>query len=253
MVRTNTSWNIIGGMDVVGVDDEKVGDVADVQGDYIVVSKGFFFPTDYYIPTSAITSVTDKVYLNVTKDEALNQGWDTIPDLGATGTTGVYKDRRYGRTETTEVYDDRPITDTGRTYDQAYVEEDTVRVGLADEELRAGTREVERGRAQVEKVVTEEQQTIDVPVTEERLTVTRRAATDADVDVDATLEEGTIEIPLRGEEVVVDKQANVREVVEIGKEAVTHTEQVTDTVRSEDVRVRENAEDIDVVDPRSRR
>ena len=52
------------GMDVLGADGEKVGDVADLRGDYVVVSKGFFFPTDYYIPTSAIDSVMDgKVYL----------------------------------------------------------------------------------------------------------------------------------------------------------------------------------------------
>lgn len=239
MVDTNTTWNITGGMDVVGADNDKVGDVADIQGDYIVVSKGFFFPTDYYIPTSAITSVSDKVYLNVTKDEALNQGWDTAPVYGET--TVDQDDAFYPQGD---VVEDRAYADTTTRVEDA----DTVRIGLAEEELRAGTRQVERGRAEVEKVVTEEQQTIDVPVTEERLTVTRRAATDADVDANTTLEEGTIEVPLRGEEVVVDKQANVREVVEIGKEAVTHTERVSDTVRSEDVRVRENAEEIDVID-----
>ena len=245
MVNTSNTWNITGGMDVVGVDNEKVGDVADVQGDYIVVSKGFFFPTDYYIPTSAITSVTDKVYLNVTKDEALNQGWDTLPEYDTTTTTR--NDAFYPQGD---VDVDRTYAETTTRVDDT----DTVRVGLAEEELRAGTREVERGRAQVEKVVTEEQQTIDVPVTEEHLTVTRRAATDADVDVDTTFEEGTIEVPLRGEEVVVDKQANVREVVEIGKEAETHTERVSDTVRSEDVRVRENTGDVvEDVDTRTNR
>jgi uncharacterized protein (TIGR02271 family) len=235
------TWTIPGGMDVVGVDDEKVGDVADVQRDYIVVSKGFFFPTDYYIPVSAITSVTDKVYLNVTRDEALNQGWDILPDTAygvgqataAQGTLGV----------DAGLHVDNPV-DVDETAIADRNEDGTIDVALRDEELRAGTREVERGQAQIDKVVTEEQQTIEVPVTEERLTVRRRAATEADADLDATMDEGTITVPLRGEEVVAEKEAKVREVVEIGKEAVTHTEEVTGTVRSEDVRVREGTGEV---------
>jgi len=247
MVDTSNTWNITGGMDVVGVDDDKVGDVADVQGDYIVVSKGFFFPTDYYIPVSAITSVTDKVYLNVTKDEALNQGWDTLPDYGTTAVYGTDQTTvAQGGVGTDDVAVGAGYTDTAVS--------DTIDVALRDEELRAGTREVERGQAQVEKVVTEEQQTVEVPVTEEHLTVRRRAATDADIDVDTTMDEGTITVPLRGEEVVASKEARVREVVEIGKEAETHTEQVTDTVRSEDVQIRESTgEVIEETDSRRKR
>lgn len=65
------------GMTVYGADGDKVGKVVAVDPSYIVVEKGFFFPTDYYIPTSAINTIDDdNVYLTVSKDEALNQGWD---------------------------------------------------------------------------------------------------------------------------------------------------------------------------------
>jgi len=68
------------GADVYGADGGKVGSVIAVQPGYVVVEKGFFFPTDYYIPSSAIASAGDDgVYLNVTKDAALNQGWDAEP------------------------------------------------------------------------------------------------------------------------------------------------------------------------------
>src|SRR5918993_4031903 len=71
------------GDDVYGSDGDKVGTVAEVQSSYIVVEKGFFFPTDYYIPTSAIASAGDgQINLNVAKDAALNSGWDTVPDTG---------------------------------------------------------------------------------------------------------------------------------------------------------------------------
>jgi len=90
------------GATVYGADGEKVGTVATYSGQYIVVEKGFFFPKDYYIPVGFITERSaDAVYLSVTKDDALNQGWDQQPaeswettqsgtgtQYGTTGTTG---------------------------------------------------------------------------------------------------------------------------------------------------------------------
>ena len=81
MSWTTESSQIMTGDEVYGSDGDKVGTVAEVQPSYIVVEKGFFFPTDYYIPLSAIASVAGgQVYLNVAKDAALQSGWDTVPD-----------------------------------------------------------------------------------------------------------------------------------------------------------------------------
>ncbi|MBA2470349.1 MAG: YsnF/AvaK domain-containing protein, partial [Chloroflexia bacterium] len=114
---------------------------------------------------------------------------------------------------------------------------DTINVALTEEELTARTRGVERGQVQIDKVGTSEERTLDVPVTEEQVHVTRRVV-DRDVNAaDASFEEGTIEVPVYGEEVVVDKRARVREEVEVSKDATTETERVSGTVRREDVRV----------------
>src|SRR5918993_4058343 len=76
------------GDEVYGSDGDKIGTVAEVQSGYIVVEKGFFFPTDHYIPTSAIASASGgQVYLNTTKDAALNSGWDVVPEVQATTMT----------------------------------------------------------------------------------------------------------------------------------------------------------------------
>jgi uncharacterized protein (TIGR02271 family) len=254
-----SNLSISGGMDVVGADDEKVGTVAELQGAFLIVSKGFFFPTDYYIPTTAVSTVDgNKVYLNVTKDEALNQGWDMVPEA----------------TTTTTAYQDQPIVDPGLridnpvqtgsqdvSYDSAFTDQvdsnsDTVNVALTEEELTARTRSVERGSVQVDKIVTAEEQTLEVPVTEERIHVTRRVV-DRDVRAgDETFEEGTIEVPLRGEEVEIEKRARVREEIEIGKEQVTSTERVSDTVRREDIRISSDGdtvmEDVDAIDEADR-
>jgi len=256
----NNDYNnltISGGTDVFGSDGEKVGSVAGVEGDYVVVSKGFFFPTDYYIPTSAINSADDEgVYLNVTRDQALNQGWDTVPETTTYAESpvvdaGLHVDNPVpaGATVADET-EDRPFdhrSDAGQTHVD---DTDTIRVPLSEEELTAQTREVERGQVTIDKDVVEREQTLEVPVSEERVNVTRRAV-DRDVAAGETaFEEGTIDIPVRGEEVDVQKRARVAEEVEISKDRVQGTQQVTDTVRREEARVRDttgNAVD-DVVD-----
>jgi len=108
MDNTSGRYQITEGTDVYGSDGEKVGSIVAVRPNYVVVEKGFFFPTDYYIPVSAVSGVQDGgVYLNVTKDAALNQGWDAIPAdyEGTTVTTGTTY-------ETGTVYEDAGTIDT---------------------------------------------------------------------------------------------------------------------------------------------
>jgi hypothetical protein len=80
MDRMVEQWNFREGDEVFGGDGAKVGKIVAVRPRYIVVEKGFFFPTDYYVPTSAISTYDEnRIYLTVTKDEALNQGWEQEP------------------------------------------------------------------------------------------------------------------------------------------------------------------------------
>ncbi|MCB1694160.1 MAG: DUF2171 domain-containing protein [Pseudomonadales bacterium] len=72
---------LIPGADVFSADGEKLGTMVSASGAYIVVEKGFFLPKDYYIPVGAITETNENaVYLSVTKDEALDQHWDRLPE-----------------------------------------------------------------------------------------------------------------------------------------------------------------------------
>ena len=81
-------WVIPEGTEVVAADGDKVGKVVAVDPSYLVVEKGFFFPTDYYVPRNAIANYDgDKAYLAVTKDQALNQAWDTAPGAYAADQT----------------------------------------------------------------------------------------------------------------------------------------------------------------------
>jgi uncharacterized protein (TIGR02271 family) len=110
-------------------------------------------------------------------------------------------------------------------------------VTLSEEELEVSTRPVEKGVVRVEKKVVEERQTIEVPLVEDEVRVTRRRVDREITDQDHAFEEGTIEIPLRGQGVEIEKQASVFEEVQIDKSVHEHVEQVAETVRHERARI----------------
>ncbi|MDQ3779851.1 MAG: DUF2382 domain-containing protein [Chloroflexota bacterium] len=220
------------GTDVYGSDGEKVGSVVAVQPGYLVVEKGFFFPTDYYIPRSALASYDDgKLFLTVSKEEALTQGWDQVPadDEVIVGTSEASwsEDARLGEA-------------TGQREATTVEAQETLSVPVHEEHLRATTREEEIGQVAIEKNVISEEQTLQVPVREERVRVERHAV---DRPVAASdreaFEDQVIEVPLRGETVEAQKEVRVAEEIEIGKEAVERSEDVRGTVRREEVEVRE--------------
>ncbi len=261
MDRTQ-QWQVQSGDEVFGADEGKLGKISTVQPNYVVVEKGFFFPTDYYIPTTAISSYDDgKVYLNVTKDQALNEGWDVEPigdydpTLTPTTTTGGGYVADMGSTSTM-VPDDVLRSDAGTMttgydtttaettdYDTTRVADtDTLRVPVHEEELSATKTPREIGQVRIDKDVIAEERTLEVPVTEERVRVERHVV-DRPVGADDTaFEEGTIEVPIRGEDVQLQKNVRVSEEVEIGKEAVQRTQQVSGTVRREEVRVTDDTD-----------
>jgi len=221
------------GMTVYGADNEKVGKISAIDGQYIVVEKGFFFPSDYFIPTSAVASAdADNVYLTVTKDQAMNeQTWASAPmDSGYTESAGLSVD------------DTPPFEheqDNSRTHTQ---DSDTIRVREYEEDLTAVKREVDRGAVRIEKDVITEERTMEVPVTEERVRVSRVGVDpNATYDASDAFQEGVIEVPLTGQEVDVERTAHVAGEVVIEKEAVQRTERVGGTVRREEVRVDEGS------------
>ncbi len=265
------------GMTVRGSDGDKVGKIVEVSPNYVVVEKGFFFPSDHYVPTSAISSVgDDEVYLSVTKDEALSQGWDQQPadwgttygqqDAGLVDSGTPYRDTSYGQADTVAATNAAEIDDayatSGTTRSEViapdYVAADdrtatgtnaeALRVPVYEEDLTAVKRDVDRGAVRIEKELVTEDRTVTVPVTEERVRVTRVDANDPGAVGADAFEEGVIEVPVRGQEVDVEKTARKAGEVIVEKEAETRTERVGGTVRREEVRV-----DDQTIDRRRRR
>jgi uncharacterized protein (TIGR02271 family) len=247
------------GDEVYGSDGDKVGTVAEVQAGYIVVEKGFFFPTDYYIPMIAVASAGNgQVSLDVTTDAALHSGWDTVPEVVPTGMTDsgtVFTDGDLSATERPII--DGGVTDRERAADRLaataqVADDDEIRIPVMEEELTATVRPTEAGAVRIEKRVVEEDRVLEVPVTDEQIRVERRIV-DRPVGANETqaFEEIVIEVPLTREQVELQKQARVAEEIVVSKEAVQRTEQVRGTVRREEVYVDEDAALIDDTEGRS--
>jgi uncharacterized protein (TIGR02271 family) len=129
----------------------------------------------------------------------------------------------------------RTTTSTGRTYRRG--ERDDRRAGAGGVPERDQTAR-ELGEVRIEKDVVAEERTLSVPVTEERVRVERRVVDRPAGAADAgAFQDETIEVPVYGEDVQLQKSVRVAEEVEIGKEAVQREQQVTGTVRREEVRV----------------
>lgn len=263
-------WEIDEGWDVYGADGEKIGDVHDVQSHYLVVSKGFFFPTERYVPVTAITNVeNDRVFLNVSKAEIESLGWDEIPSEDA-----VYAP---ATTTTTADYDNQPVSgmttgvgtgsgthatvsgtpiaplpqNSGVELGRSSAMTDMTGAGSVtngmDEPRRvsgSGTGmavgQVSGGSGEVQTGMIPGGQGLDLPLNLNDVRVERFPVDGAYVSGGVpsyAFEEAEITIPILGEVAQVSKRAAVREHVDISKVILEHNRRFTDTVRREQVYV----------------
>jgi uncharacterized protein (TIGR02271 family) len=192
------------GMEVFDRDGDKIGMAGETLGEFFNVDAGFLGMKEYYIPFEAVTDIQDDaIYVNCDKDELGRTGWDQRPESRMDTTRG---------------------------------ESETLR--LREEELRASKTPVETGRVQLGKEVVEEGRTLEVPVTREEVYVERhpveRRPSDRPIDAGET---ETINVPVREEHVEVEKRPVVYEEIGVGKRATQETQQVSETVRREELRM----------------
>lgn len=116
-------------------------------------------------------------------------------------------------------------------------------IQLYGEVLRVHTDRVSRGEARLRKEVRTSTQTVEVPVKREELVVERTPVEgERPAGSEATFQEREVRIPLSEERARVEKEPVVREEVRIGKKEVTDTETFDEKVRSEDLKVDDEAE-----------
>lgn len=218
------------GWDVYSADGDKIGSISEVSDTYVTLTKGLFLPKDYFIPQDSISRVDPNaasIYLDCSKNELDDLGFDQPPTetSGTTRMTGTTGGREYRTSET--------ATGTGETQ----------RIPRYEEELRAEKSSRQAGEVQVSKDVTEERQGFDVPVTREDVEVRRVAVNrPADGSEEAFAEGDTIRVPVRSEQVEVTKEPRVVEEIEVRRTPRQETQRVEDTVRREQVNVRQSGD-----------
>lgn len=104
----------------------------------------------------------------------------------------------------------------------------------SEERLRVGTEESEVGHARLRKVVVTEDVKTSVPVSHEEVRVVREPIREGD-RTRANIGEEQTEVTLHAEKAVVSKESVPVERVRLETEKVTETQEVSDTVRKEQI------------------
>jgi uncharacterized protein (TIGR02271 family) len=115
------------------------------------------------------------------------------------------------------------------------------RIQLRGEMLRTYKERVKRGEVRLHKEVITENQTVQVPVTREELVVERTPAS-GQAATGEIGDDQEVRVPLSEERVRVEKQPVVNEEVRIGKRQVQSSQQVSDKVKHEELRVEKEGE-----------
>ncbi|MFA7746168.1 DUF2382 domain-containing protein [Salinicoccus roseus] len=172
----------------------------------------------------------DKILLYVDGTATVEGQGTGVAGGPAAGTTGAYAER-----------DDRDITDRNRADRDVTTDEESLK--LHEERLNVDKEKVKTGEVNIDKHTETERQEFDVPVEREEVTVERRP-----VDGDRPVRDGeigddndSIRVPVNEERVNVSKEDVVSEEVVVKKDKVRDTEHVSEDVRREDVDIDENA------------
>jgi len=145
-------------------------------------------------------------------------------------------------TNTADLSDRSSTYETTSSIDSDLDHDNSIR--LREERLNVDKTRVQTGEVELRKEVVQEQQTINVPVTHEEVYIERRAVTDNVVDNTPIGDNEVVRVPLTEERVNVTKTPVVTGEVSIGKREVQETEQVSETVRREEVRLDQNGNPI---------
>jgi uncharacterized protein (TIGR02271 family) len=214
------------GWQIVGSDGENIGTVASVEEDHFVLSEGFFFPSERYIPAMAVRAVEEgTVLLSVTKDEIDARGWNTP--------------------EAIRMEQAAPQPEQAHTVPEPREAADEAHLEMREEELHVEKRTVQSGEVDVSKDVVTEHEEIDVPRRHEEVEIDYRPSATHRPAEGQIGEDEEIRVPLHEEQVNVEKETVVSGEVDISKREVEETEHVSEEVRKERLRV-EREGDVDI-------
>ena len=121
---------------------------------------------------------------------------------------------------------------------------------LRKEELDIAKNRVQIGEVEISKEIVEEQKVVDVPVTHEEVIIERNAIGNEPSDLPIGVEE-SIRIPVSEERVDVSKRTVVTGEVSANKRETEETRQVKETLKREEARMRKDGDPNIVADDKN--
>jgi uncharacterized protein (TIGR02271 family) len=216
-------WNDVIKKEARGINDADLGEVQEVDEDYIITEKGTINKEKFYLPKSIPHGFNGHVLLfNITEKEAKE---------------------KYLRNKSLQSpsIDESDIS-TAHGYEN--------RIQVIEERLAISKKETVR-EARILKKPLKDTKTVDMELTHEELIIEKRPAEDkfstsassslADSSFshseEPTQSKTEITIPLEKEEVVVSKKPYIKEEIVISKKSVTETRTINEQLKSEKVSI----------------
>jgi uncharacterized protein (TIGR02271 family) len=212
-------WNDVIKKEARGSGNEDLGEVQEVDRDYVLVQRGILNKEKFYIPRELAESYDGNVLrFKISEDDAKNRFLTHSPPKSSTDETLV--PRRNDESMSKRAEDDK------------------TRVPITEEKL-----DVQKTTSVLEATIVKEPvtktKTFEVPLSHEEISVERRPVSSNNNNTTTTerpVEFKTeIKFPLKKEEVEVKKQPYVKEEVAVRKKPVAETRKLREKITSEKV------------------
>jgi stress response protein YsnF len=231
-----TDWNEVIKKEARGLNDADLGEVQEVNENYVLTQKGTISKEKFYIPKSIPHGYNGRILLfNITEGEAKEKFIiDTSSSSAEGGGEGSKVKTRGDPESSIPVIEERLEVSKKESVVEAKVikkpvkETKTVEVELTHEELIIEKRSV----AEADKT------TITSPSSPTPTATTTTTPPTSSSSQEITQSKTEINIPLKREDVVVSKKPYIKEEIVIKKKPVTDTKTITEQVTSEEVSVR---------------
>jgi uncharacterized protein (TIGR02271 family) len=214
MSSNDIEWNDVIKKEARGINDEDLGEVQEIQGNYVLVQKGMINKEKFYIPKDQAESYDGDVLKFRFSEQDLSQFQREPPNI-------------YGENNVQKELSQKSETK----------EEQEENIPLTEERLDVSKKSQEN-QATITKKPVKETKTVEVPLTREEVSIERRSparGSKTEAQSPPVQLEEEIKIPVRREEVEVTKKPYVKEEVTVKKKKVTDKKEITEDVRSEEL------------------
>jgi len=254
--------------DVVDKAGNKIGKLdclwSDHMGEpaFLGVKTGWFFGKTHVVPAQAAEVSERSRLIRLPYSEEMIKGapaYDADLTLDEATEREIYDyyhisgSREGAREELAS--EDRPRFDTGLEHEPSAPRPEgteEARIQLSEEEVKIGKRQVEAGGVRLRKIIRTEVVNRPVELQREEVVIERVPASEAQPASGASFSEQDVFIPLRREEAVIQKESRVTEEVRARKRTDVERQQVSESVRKEDIQVEKEGEDVRLKDREGR-